>query len=158
MLVGSTTDLPFVGKLVGAMLPVSTLTEEIRVEGMLIDVMSRVGLLNVETLMEGLVFDGMLIDGMLNVGKPEGLFVGVPIEGTLFEGMPNDGLLTVEPPIKGRLLEGVFNVGLLIEGYARFGVLTGGKPSVRMLAVAVWRPLKSKARDNDTHKRSIESR
>ena len=129
-------DLPFVWKLVGAIAP---LIEETRVAGMLTDVISRVGLLNVGTLMDVLLIDGMLIDGMLREGW---LIVGAP------EG--NDGLLTVEPPIEGTVL----------EGNPIVGVLPGGNPSVGMLAVGVCPlgGLKAKARDADTHRRSTKSR
>ena len=131
-------DLPFVWKLAGAIVP---LIEEIRVAGMLSDVISRVGVLNVGTLMEGLLIDGMLNDGMLRGGW---LNVGTATEGTLY------GLLTVEPPIEGTTF----------EGNPIFGVLPGGNPSVGILAVGVCPlgGLKAKARDEDTHRGSIESR
>ena len=142
MLLGRVTmDLPFVWKLVGAIVP---LIEETRVAGMLTDVISRVGLLNVGTLMDVLLIDGMLIDGMLKGGW---LNVGAP-EGMLFKG--NDGLLTVEPPIEGTVL----------KGNPIVGVLPGGNPSVGILAVGVCPlgGLKAKARDADTHRRSTKSR
>ena len=116
------------------------LIEETRVAGMLTDVTSRVGVLNVGTLIGGL--DGMFIDGMLKEG-----WLNV---GTLFEEMLNDGLLTVEPPIEGTTFEG--NPG--------FWVLPGGNPSVGILAVGVCPlgGLRAKARDADTHRRSMKSR
>ena len=137
-------DLAFVWKLVGAIVP---LIEETRVAGMLADVISRVGVLDVGTLMDGLLIDGMFIDGMLKEGW---LNVGTPMEGTLFEGMLNDRLLTVEPPIEGTMF----------EGNPIVGVMPGGNPSVGILAVGVC-PLggvKAKARDADTHRRSMKPR
>ena len=136
-------DLAFVWKLVGAIVP---LIEETRVAGMLADVISRVGVLSVGTLMDGLLIDGMFIDGMLKEGW---LNVGTP-EGTLFEGIPNDRLLTAEPPIEGTIF----------EGNPIVGVMLGGNPSVGILAVGVCPlgGLKAKARDADTHRRSMKPR
>ena len=79
-----------------------------------------------------MLIDGMLKEGWLNVGT---------------EGMLNDGLLTVEPPIEGTIFEGL----------PMFGVLPGGNPSVGILPVGVCPlgGLNAKARDADTHSRSI---
>lgn len=74
--------------------------------------------------------------------------VGTP--GTLLKGMLNDGLLTIEPPIEGRVL----------ERNPIVGVLPGGNPSVGILAVGICPlgGLKAKARDADTHRRTKKSR
>ena len=72
------------------------------------------------------------------------------MEGTLFEGMLNDGPLAVELPIEG----------IMFEGNPIVGVLPGGNPGVGILAVGVCPlgGLKAKARDKETHSRSMKSR